>query len=42
MKDGNITEIQCTYDPLTKSGSGTEESKRKVKELCIGFLQNTL
>ncbi|MEN8966015.1 MAG: glutamine--tRNA ligase/YqeY domain fusion protein [Polaribacter sp.] len=29
--DGNITEIQCTYDPLTKSGSGTEESKRKVK-----------
>ncbi len=30
-EDGNITEIQCTYDPLTKSGSGTEESKRKVK-----------
>ncbi len=29
--DGNITEVQCTYDPLTKSGSGTEESKRKVK-----------
>ncbi|OSY88962.1 glutamate--tRNA ligase [Tenacibaculum holothuriorum] len=29
--DGYITEIQCTYDPLTKSGSGTEESKRKVK-----------
>ncbi len=29
--DGNITEIQCTYDPLSKSGSGTEESKRKVK-----------
>ena len=29
--DGNITEIQCTYDPLTKSGSGTEESMRKVK-----------
>ena len=28
---GNITEIQCTYDPLSKSGSGTEESKRKVK-----------
>jgi len=26
-----ITEIQCTYDPLSKSGSGTEESKRKVK-----------
>jgi glutaminyl-tRNA synthetase len=30
-EDGNITEIQCTYDPLTKSGSNTEESKRKVK-----------
>ncbi len=29
--DGNITEIQCTYDPLTKSGSGTPESMRKVK-----------
>ncbi|MCB0432804.1 MAG: glutamine--tRNA ligase, partial [Mangrovimonas sp.] len=25
------TEIHCTYDPLSKSGSGTEESKRKVK-----------
>lgn len=29
--DGNITEIHCTYDPLSKSGSGTEESMRKVK-----------
>ncbi|PQJ21759.1 glutamine--tRNA ligase/YqeY domain fusion protein [Tenacibaculum sp. SG-28] len=28
---GNITEIHCTYDPLSKSGSGTEESQRKVK-----------
>ncbi|CAA0235495.1 glutamine--tRNA ligase/YqeY domain fusion protein [Tenacibaculum maritimum] len=28
---GNVTEIHCTYDPLTRSGSGTEESKRKVK-----------
>lgn len=28
---GNITEIHCTYDPLSKSGSTTEESKRKVK-----------
>ncbi|WP_430821152.1 glutamine--tRNA ligase/YqeY domain fusion protein [Carboxylicivirga caseinilyticus] len=27
--DGNITEIQCTYDPDTKSGM--EGSKRKVK-----------
>ncbi|HAO15784.1 MAG TPA: glutamine--tRNA ligase [Tenacibaculum sp.] len=30
-EEGNITEIHCTYDPLSKSGSGTEESKRKVK-----------
>ncbi|MEO0900524.1 MAG: glutamine--tRNA ligase/YqeY domain fusion protein [Bacteroidota bacterium] len=30
-EDGNITEVQCTYDPKSKSGSGTEESLRKVK-----------
>ncbi len=30
-ENGNITVIHCTYDPLTKSGSGTEESMRKVK-----------
>ena len=30
-ENGNITEIQCTYDPKSKSGSGTEESLRKVK-----------
>ncbi len=29
--EGNITEIQCTYDPKSKSGSGTAESLRKVK-----------
>ena len=29
--EGNIIEIQCTYDPLSKSGSGTEESMRRVK-----------
>jgi glutaminyl-tRNA synthetase len=29
--DGNIIEIQCTYDPKSKSGSGTEESQRRVK-----------
>jgi len=29
--DGNITEILCTYDPESKSGSGTEASQRKVK-----------
>jgi glutaminyl-tRNA synthetase len=30
-ENGNVTEIQCTYDSLSKSGSGTEESLRKVK-----------
>ncbi|MCK8523688.1 glutamine--tRNA ligase/YqeY domain fusion protein [Aquimarina sp. D1M17] len=29
--EGNIIEIYCTYDPKSKSGSGTEESKRNVK-----------
>ena len=29
--EGNVIEIQCTYDPLSRSGSGTEESKRRVK-----------
>ncbi len=29
--DGNITTIYATYDAETKSGSGTEASKRKVK-----------
>ena len=28
---GNITEIQCTYDEDSRSGSGTEASQRKVK-----------
>lgn len=28
---GNITEIHCSYDPKSKSGSGSEESQRKVK-----------
>lgn len=28
---GNITEIHCTYDEDSKSGSGTEASMRKVK-----------
>ncbi len=30
-ENGTITEVQCTYDPKSKSGSGTEESLRKVK-----------
>ncbi len=29
--EGKITEIICTYDPDSKSGSGTESSQRKVK-----------
>lgn len=29
--EGNITEIHCTYDADSKSGSGTEASMRKVK-----------
>lgn len=30
-ENGEILEIHCTYDPKSKSGSGTEESLRKVK-----------
>ena len=30
-EQGNITEIHVTYDPESRSGSGTEASKRKVK-----------
>lgn len=30
-ENGNITELRCTYDTDSKSGSGTEASKRKVK-----------
>ncbi|MEN8851638.1 MAG: glutamine--tRNA ligase/YqeY domain fusion protein [Candidatus Arcticimaribacter sp.] len=29
--EGNITEIHCSYDPDSKSGSGSEASMRKVK-----------
>ncbi|MCL9809954.1 glutamine--tRNA ligase/YqeY domain fusion protein [Flavobacterium luminosum] len=29
--EGNVTEIHATYDPDSRSGSGTEASKRKVK-----------
>lgn len=28
---GDVTEVLCTYDPKSKSGSGSEESLRKVK-----------
>ena len=30
-ESGNITEIHCTYDSDSRSGSGTEASQRKVK-----------
>jgi glutaminyl-tRNA synthetase len=30
-ENGNITEIHCTYDTDSRSGSGTEASQRKVK-----------
>ena len=29
--EGNVVEIHCTYDPDSRSGSGTEASQRKVK-----------
>lgn len=29
--EGSITEIHCSYDPESRSGSGTEASMRKVK-----------
>lgn len=30
-EEGNILEIHCTYDPESRSGSGSESSKRRVK-----------
>ena len=30
-KDNEVEEVVCSYDPKSKSGSGTEESSRKVK-----------
>ena len=30
--EGNVIAVQCTYDPLSKSGSGTGESLRQVKD----------
>ena len=37
---GNIQTIYCTYDPESRSGSGTEASMRKVKEQYIGSVPN--
>lgn len=39
-KEGNITEILCTYDPESKSGLETEASKRKVKGTLHWVSQN--
>ena len=38
--DGNISEILCTYDPESKSGSETVASQRKVKGTLHWVTQN--
>ena len=38
--DGNITEVFCEYDPKSKSGSGSQESLRKVKGTLHWVTQN--
>ncbi len=38
---GNITAIHCSYDPESKSGSGTEASLRKVKGTLHWVAANT-
>ena len=38
--DGTITEVICTYDPKSKSGSGSEASQRKVKGTLHWVTQN--
>jgi len=40
-EDGNISEIHCTYDPKSLSGSGTPESERKVKGTLHWVAANT-
>ena len=37
---GNILEVLCEYDPKSKSGSGTEQSLRKVKGTLHWVTQN--
>ena len=39
-ENGTITTVFCTYDPLSKSGSGTDESQRKVKGTLHWVSQN--
>ena len=38
--NGNITEVLCEYDPKSRSGSGSEESLRKVKGTLHWVTQN--
>jgi len=38
--NGNIIEVLCEYDPKSKSGSGSEESLRKVKGTLHWVTQN--
>jgi len=40
-EDGNITEVHCTFDPKSLSGSGTPESERKVKGTLHWVAANT-
>ena len=39
--EGNIIEVHCTYDPDSKSGSGSEASQRKVKGTIHWVNQHT-
>ena len=39
-KEGNTLEVICEYDPESKSGSGTEQSLRKVKGTLHWVTQN--
>ena len=39
-KEGNILEVICEYDSQSKSGSGTEQSLRKVKGTLHWVTQN--
>ena len=39
--EGNIIEVHCTYDPDSKSGSGSEASQRKVKGTIHWVNQDT-
>ena len=39
-KEGNVIEVICEYDPESKSGSGSEQSLRKVKGTLHWVTQN--